>query len=693
MGIGPLLRNIAAEMNKKQDTTKKEDTAKAAQTGVLSSKKEMANLSSQFNTMINVLKDIRNIGMIQLRSDQQRLLEARRQSFLNKETSEEQGSVLRGGISATAGMTGKGGGSSIFGTILKNLPDILKLGLAGGAAYAIWNEIFTDKGRDKIKEMIFGKPGASGEQQSLLGSLSSLWMSALKAAPATTLIATAALGMVTGVFNLIGTAVKLALGGAKIAATLTSQVTSAIYGMGSTVGRAAGTSTATAAAAAAVKPTPAATGTAGVAGAASAVSTAGMTPAEKLKYNRELRAEKLANNQETARLEAESKRIEAERVKEANKKALATKAIGAVGKATLGLGSVASGIAAYENFEEGKTVTGTLNSISATLGTGALVSSVIPGGQVPAAIMAGISGLAAVGGLVSSYFEEGKPKSQAQSSDVQSPAPSAAQPIHQTMGNDEFFEKYKEMVGYVESRGNYGIEHKTLGYLGKYMFGVAALESVGYLKPGSSKKVGSKEDQRIVLDNPSNWTNGYSKEIFLSNPKIQDEALRRMTEMNLRILKREGVITASTSQQDIAGMLTAAHLGGPGGVRDLIKSGRDEADLNGTTISKYLRYGRNVFASGGSDFAAAFKAAGAAAAGGGGSITPNTIAGKDNTNATELSNITDIVSSLAKMLTPAGAFNMIDQSNKTNVTNNGGGGTSKATVDDNIRSLVNGLVY
>jgi len=124
---------------------------------------------------------------------------------------------------------------------------------------------------------------------------------------------------------------------------------------------------------------------------------------------------------------------------------------------------------------------------------------------------------------------------------------------------------FKEAVGFRESQGDY-FSVNTLGYLGKYQFGIGTLQLMGV-------------------------NNGRK---FLKNPALQEEVFKTNLARNKWILRREikrfngkrikgGQVTES-------GMLAAAHLAGPGNVMKYLHSyGRyDVQDAYGTKISKYL---------------------------------------------------------------------------------------------------------
>jgi len=129
----------------------------------------------------------------------------------------------------------------------------------------------------------------------------------------------------------------------------------------------------------------------------------------------------------------------------------------------------------------------------------------------------------------------------------------------------ENYEKYRASRLIGESGGDYTVVNK-LGYAGGYQMGAQALETVGLLKPGTSK-LGND-----ALNDPKNWvgTGGLpkSKQEFLYNSAAQDKAYERYTAVNARTLETvktpEGTyrLTADTPQEQRAGWLGAASLKG-----------------------------------------------------------------------------------------------------------------------------------
>jgi hypothetical protein len=131
-----------------------------------------------------------------------------------------------------------------------------------------------------------------------------------------------------------------------------------------------------------------------------------------------------------------------------------------------------------------------------------------------------------------------------------------------------------------ESDGDYGQPGNQFGFIGGYQFGAAALETVGLLKPGTSK-VGNR-----ALDDPNNWTIQGGKAAYLDSPQMQDSAFNKLAEVNYRTLTAAGVINANTSPGDVAGYLAAAHLIGASAV---VNKGLNAVDGNGVAAKVYFQ--------------------------------------------------------------------------------------------------------
>lgn len=141
------------------------------------------------------------------------------------------------------------------------------------------------------------------------------------------------------------------------------------------------------------------------------------------------------------------------------------------------------------------------------------------------------------------------------------------------------------------------------GYLGRYQAGAGWLAEAGLIRGGANSVkaakakdgYGNKTDwawatsggMTRFLKDSRNWTEGMSREKYLANPDIQDQAFQKATTKSYNQLKRMGAITASTPQKEVAGLLKAAHLGGAGNANKVAKGGTGATDAYGTSTSKY----------------------------------------------------------------------------------------------------------
>lgn len=124
---------------------------------------------------------------------------------------------------------------------------------------------------------------------------------------------------------------------------------------------------------------------------------------------------------------------------------------------------------------------------------------------------------------------------------------------------------FREALAFKESSGDYFITN-TLGYLGKYQFGIGTLQLMGV----------------------------YNATKFLKSPELQERVFETNLSRNKWILRRDIPRFVGKKIKGVeiteSGILAAAHLAGPGNVRKYLRSwGADDlADAYGTTISHYM---------------------------------------------------------------------------------------------------------
>ena len=120
-------------------------------------------------------------------------------------------------------------------------------------------------------------------------------------------------------------------------------------------------------------------------------------------------------------------------------------------------------------------------------------------------------------------------------------------------------------IGRRESSNRYDVVNRW-GYMGKYQFGRKTLNALGY------KNISNKQ--------------------FLSNPKLQEEAMIKLLKHNKHILRREIRKYCGTQKHGVyiteSGLLAAAHLAGPGNVKKWLRRGKSFRDGLGTDLVEYL---------------------------------------------------------------------------------------------------------
>ncbi|WP_394348958.1 hypothetical protein [Pareuzebyella sediminis] len=125
---------------------------------------------------------------------------------------------------------------------------------------------------------------------------------------------------------------------------------------------------------------------------------------------------------------------------------------------------------------------------------------------------------------------------------------------------------FKEALAFKESQGNY-FTTNTLGYLGKYQFGIGTLQLMGV----------------------------YNATRFLNDPVLQEKVFQTNIARNKWILRRDikrfvGKQIAGVEITE-SGILAAAHLAGAGNVKKYLRSwgAYDVSDSYGTSIAIYMR--------------------------------------------------------------------------------------------------------
>ena len=125
--------------------------------------------------------------------------------------------------------------------------------------------------------------------------------------------------------------------------------------------------------------------------------------------------------------------------------------------------------------------------------------------------------------------------------------------------------------------------------IGKYGLDTIALQQAGLVKLGTP---GTRE----ALDNPNNWLgkNGINSiQDFFNNTVIQDQVMFNYTALNYQRLQELGIITDTTSTEEVAGLLSAAHISTPELVAQWYQSA-DTTDtiIDGKRLSSFFNLGR-----------------------------------------------------------------------------------------------------
>ncbi|SCY09713.1 hypothetical protein SAMN05192588_1133 [Nonlabens sp. Hel1_33_55] len=132
--------------------------------------------------------------------------------------------------------------------------------------------------------------------------------------------------------------------------------------------------------------------------------------------------------------------------------------------------------------------------------------------------------------------------------------------------NSDSFISFREALAFKESQGKYGVVN-TLGYLGKYQFGMSTLRTFGVI------------DSLTFLQSPR-----LQERVFLKNLQYNHSMLEDYIDMYDG--KEVGGVKVTES-----GILAAAHLSGVGGVKKYLRTngaGRSR-DAYGSSVRGYMK--------------------------------------------------------------------------------------------------------
>ena len=131
--------------------------------------------------------------------------------------------------------------------------------------------------------------------------------------------------------------------------------------------------------------------------------------------------------------------------------------------------------------------------------------------------------------------------------------------------NNSQLNEFLNDIGNFESGNDYS-KVNTLGYMGRFQFGLSTIQTLGY------RDITKKE--------------------FINNPSLQDTMMIKNLRYNKRRLKKYYKHYVGKTRWGIkiteSGMLAAAHLAGQGNVKRFLMYGENPSDAYGTSLSKYL---------------------------------------------------------------------------------------------------------
>ncbi len=157
------------------------------------------------------------------------------------------------------------------------------------------------------------------------------------------------------------------------------------------------------------------------------------------------------------------------------------------------------------------------------------------------------------------------------------------------MSKYKSWEEWLEEIGKRESSNNYSAVNKY-GYLGRYQMGEGALSDTGYYRGSSS---GNTQEWKGSFTGKNNV---YSKEDYLNNPQVQDNAMKEYAKKQWQILQGNGstkYVGSKINGIDItpSGLIAMAHLKGAGYVGQYVKSNGSDIKYDGfgTSPEEYLK--------------------------------------------------------------------------------------------------------
>lgn len=139
------------------------------------------------------------------------------------------------------------------------------------------------------------------------------------------------------------------------------------------------------------------------------------------------------------------------------------------------------------------------------------------------------------------------------------------------------FKEFAFDLGYRESKNYYKCRNGE-GFLGRWQFGMARLSDYGITK---------------FEDGYWQWIPGYSEEIFLNSPELQDRVFKWHVENLAKSVKNRFSAYLGTKVDgvyiDVSGLVAGCHLGGIGGVKAFLTAGVNNKDSLGTGVKDYIQ--------------------------------------------------------------------------------------------------------
>jgi len=142
------------------------------------------------------------------------------------------------------------------------------------------------------------------------------------------------------------------------------------------------------------------------------------------------------------------------------------------------------------------------------------------------------------------------------------------------------FDTYAEIMAEKESSNDPTVIN-SLGYVGLYQMGTMALKDAGYIDPKAP-------NSNSALENSKYWTGKNKVESlddFLRSESEQTAALKTLTNLNEKRLRKRKVITDKTTPEEMYGHLAGAHLLGAFGY----STDPESEDANEVSGQKYYK--------------------------------------------------------------------------------------------------------